>query len=90
MYLWNLKSLHELEALQGLDGSELRKKLRIANWDQGRLTYVKPLRVRKGWIDSSLIIDACSTGRVYGAGDELSPLPPEVIILLREREERNK
>jgi hypothetical protein len=84
MFLWNLNNVEDLEEIRVLDGSALRKSLRLAEYSNGKLYYVQPLRIRKGWINSDqYIIDARSTNRPYGASDALRPVPPGVIILAR-------
>ena len=85
MILWNLEKVEDLEKIQGLDGSSLRKVFRLAEYRDNRLLYIKPLKVRRGWLNDSWVVDGQKTGRPYGAGDTLSPVPGEVIVLVRER-----
>jgi hypothetical protein len=87
MYLWNLSGIDELRGLIGVDTVQLRKRLRLAQLENGRLVYIQPLRVRKGWLtigdDESFVIDCRQTGRPYGASDELRKIPDEILILVR-------
>jgi len=87
MFLWNLKSVDDIQPLVGLDGPELRKKLRLAHYDGKKLEYLQPVRVRTGWIDKDqFIVDVKRTGRPYGAHDELRPVSSEVVILVRSKD----
>ena len=89
MLLWNLESADQLQELVGLEDSRLRKSLRLAQLDAEGLEYIKPLRIRKGWINTAWVIDAKRTCRPYGAGDVLRPVPEGVLILLRESDQRS-
>ena len=87
MYLWNLESVEALDLLQGLDTLQLRKVLRLAQLEKdGRLVYVQPLRIRKGWLQpEQVIIDCKKTTKPYGAADTLRPVPEGIVLLVRER-----
>jgi len=86
MLLWNLESPDELFQFVGENSETLSKRLRIARMRDSKLEYVKPVRVRRGWIDpTTFVVDAVATGRSYGAHDPLRVVPGEVVILLREK-----
>jgi hypothetical protein len=88
MYLCNLKNVQDFESLIGVQGRELRQKLRLARLTaDGGLVYLRPERVRRGWLNPqvSIVVDCTDVGRPYGATDSLYPLPDEVVILVRRR-----
>ena len=86
MFLWNIDSVERLHELEELDASRLRRVLRLAELRGNDVHYLRPLRIRRGWLSSDkYVIDCERTNRKYGAGDVLYQVPDQVFLLVRER-----